>query len=118
MYSRQLKCWFSAVTPARLKRRIMAAGKIQLGFRTMSSNVALGEKNTPIIRPNGEIEACGAGAEAWGSGAGGGIVAMEVSFGSAGLYVGDELDTYESEEKYHRFGWRGTSGTAARRVRV
>ena len=49
-------------------------GSTQLGFRTMSSNVAFGEKNTPTIRPIGLIAGCdcasGAGIDA--------VVAIEI----------------------------------------
>src|SRR5215471_12679378 len=37
-------------------------GRIQLGFRTMSSNVAFGEKKTPAMRPKGLIAARASGA--------------------------------------------------------
>jgi hypothetical protein len=50
---------------------VSKTGSNQLGFRTMSSNVALGEKKTPTIRPNGLIVAAGA------SGTGVGVVAIE-----------------------------------------
>src|SRR5450432_4057183 len=62
---------------------MMLVGKIQLGFRTMSSKVGFGEKNTPMIRPKGEMEACGPLAEAWDSGVGIGVVATEISFGAS-----------------------------------
>src|SRR5215469_11190626 len=48
-----------------------AKGSNQLGFRTMSSKVAFGEKKTPITRPNGLIVAAGA--------SGIGVVAIEDS---------------------------------------
>jgi hypothetical protein len=50
----------------------MIRGRAQVGFRTMSSKVAFGEKSTPISLPTGEIDACASGTAA-------GIVAIEDS---------------------------------------
>ena len=47
-------------------------GATQEGFLAMSSKVFFGENKTPMIRPNGLIEACG-------SGAGIGVVAIQDS---------------------------------------
>jgi len=52
----------------------IAKGSNQLGFRTMSSKVAFGEKKTPRTRPNGLIVAAGASA------IGAGVVPIEDSF--------------------------------------
>src|ERR1700740_3700469 len=57
-----------------LNRVSKTTGSTQLGFRTMSSKVAFGEKNTPMTRPNGLIAGC-----ACASGAGiDVVVAIEV----------------------------------------
>src|SRR4029077_5016272 len=72
MYSRQLKWLFKAMAPRKLKTTIKAVGRTQVGFRTISSKVALGEKKVPMRRPKEEIEA-------WGSAAGMGDVAIEDS---------------------------------------
>src|SRR5262250_2505570 len=62
MNSRQLTRWFIAKLTAMLNRVSRTTGGIQPGFRVMSSNVAFGEKNTPMMRPNGLIVACASGA--------------------------------------------------------
>src|ERR1700756_1779907 len=56
-----------------LNRVSRTTGSTQLGFLTMSSNVAFGEKNTPTIRPIGLIAGCDCA-----SGAGMDAVAIEV----------------------------------------
>jgi hypothetical protein len=89
----------------RLNRIIRAVGKIQLGFRTISSKVALGEKNTPKIRPIGEIAACG-------SATGGGMVAIEDSSTTVLSRIASESTTRDPLEKYHTSPTRGISGTA------
>src|SRR5256714_12578503 len=70
MKSRQLTRWLIAKHTARLNTVKRLIGSIQLGFRTMSSNVDFGEKNTPTIRPKGLTAACA-------SGAGRGVVAIQ-----------------------------------------
>src|ERR1700730_104999 len=54
-------------------------GRTQLGFLTMSSNVAFGEKNTPVIRPTGLIAGCA-------SGTGRDVVAISISSTTGALY--------------------------------
>src|SRR5215471_15577198 len=57
--SRQSTRWFKAAV-ARIPITVdNTTGRTQLGLRTMSSKVALGENKTPIIRPRGDIDACG-----------------------------------------------------------
>src|SRR5262252_7277029 len=72
--SRQSTRWFKAAV-ARIPITVdNTTGRTQLGLRTMSSKVALGENKTPIIRPRGDIDACGSeGAP----GTGAGMVAIE-----------------------------------------
>src|SRR6516225_1965717 len=67
----------------------MAVGNSQLGLRTMSSNVALGENSTPTIRPIGEIEAFTSGA-----GTGTGLVAIEDPFAIANHPVLSSIHAY------------------------
>src|SRR6185295_2809841 len=62
MYCRQLTRWLIPTHTAKLNTVRRIAGRIQLGLRTMSSKVAFGEKNTPVIRPNRLIAACASGA--------------------------------------------------------
>ena len=80
MYSRQLKWLFKARAPRKLKTTINAVGRIQVGFLAISSKVAFGEKNTPIRRPMGEMDA-------WGSATGIGEVAIEDSLTTKGSDV-------------------------------
>src|SRR6266852_58919 len=91
---------------ARLNRSIRAVGRIQLGLRTISSKVGLGEKKTPRMRPNGEIAACGAAT-------GAGMVAIEDSSTTTMSQIASESVTRDPHEKYHTWLMRGTSGTAA-----
>src|ERR1700730_14298045 len=58
MNSRQLIRWLIAKLTPMLNKVSKTIGRTQLGFRTMSSNVAVGEKKTPMIRPNGLIAGC------------------------------------------------------------
>src|SRR6516164_1067276 len=72
--SRQSTRWFKAAV-ARIPITVdNTTGRTQLGLRTMSSKVTLGENKTPMIRPSGDIAACGS-REAPGPGAG--MVAIE-----------------------------------------
>src|SRR5690242_7875510 len=91
----------------RLITRITATGSSQLGLRTISSNVALGEKNTPVILPNGEIAACG-------SATGEGTVAIEDSSTREMSRTSAESATRDPHGKYHTCLVRGIPGTAAR----
>src|SRR5260221_14665895 len=86
---------------ARLMRRIRTVGSSQLALRTISSNVALGEKNTPMMRPAGEIAACG-------SATGEGTVAIEDSSTTRMLRIIAESATRDPEEKYHTWLARET----------
>src|ERR1700687_5246965 len=58
MNSRQLMRWLIAKLTPMLNSVRRTTGSTQLGFLTMSSNVAFGEKNTPMIRPIGLIAGC------------------------------------------------------------
>src|SRR3984893_15247057 len=58
MNSRQLIRWLIAKLTPMLNKVSKMTGSTQLGFRTMSSNVAVGEKKIPITRPNGLIAGC------------------------------------------------------------
>src|ERR1700688_2337943 len=58
MNSRQLMRWLIAKLTPMLNKVSKTTGRTQLGFRTMSSNVGVGEKKTPMIRPNGLIAGC------------------------------------------------------------
>jgi len=71
-------------------------GATQLGLRTMSSNVAFGEKKTPKIRAIGESEACGSGA-----GTGGAIVAIEDPHHESEFDLPLNGSTREQRKKYH-----------------
>src|SRR5271169_5597832 len=86
-------------------------GNNQLGFRAMSSKVGFGEKNTPMMRPNGEMEA-------WGSATGMGDVAIEDSFTTGLSEVAAQNTTQNLEGKYHKVRADGMAGTAARSARV
>jgi hypothetical protein len=90
----------------RLNRRIRPVGTIQLGFRTISSKVALGEKKTPRIRPIGEIAV-------FGSVTGAGMVAIEDSSTTVLSRIASESATRDLQEKYHTSPKRDISGTAA-----
>src|ERR1700720_3242251 len=94
MWSRQLKWLFSAMIATRLNRTIRAVGKIQSGLRTISSKVAFGEKNTPVIRPNGEIAACG-------SATGAGMVAIRDSSTTEMSRIAAESAARDTQGKYH-----------------
>src|SRR5215472_3975266 len=76
MNSRQFMRWLMAKLTPMLRIVVSSTGSSQLGFRTMSSKVALGEKNTPTIRPS---ELIGAGGCACASDIGVGVVAIENS---------------------------------------
>src|SRR4030081_2202481 len=92
-----------------LKSVSRTSGTTQLGLRTMSSNVAFGEKNTPNTRPIGLIAGCdcasGAGKDV--------VVAIEVpppqsaQVGACHRVV--PLITPEHQKKFH--GTRRGAGT-------
>src|SRR5690349_3524594 len=96
---------------ARLIRRIRTVGSSQSGLRTISSNVAVGEKNTPVILPNGEIAACG-------SATGDGTVAIEESSTREMSRTSAESATRDPHGKYHTSPGPGISGTAAKSYQV
>src|SRR5712692_1191024 len=66
--------WLIAKLTPMLNSVRRTTGSTQLGFLTMSSNVAFGEKNTPMIRPMGLIAGCDCA-----SGAGMDVVAIRGS---------------------------------------
>src|SRR5260370_23331208 len=73
MNCRQSTRWLITTVTPMLNSVSRTTGSTQLGFLTMSSNVAFGEKNTPTIRPIGLIAGCDCA-----SGAGIDAVAIEV----------------------------------------
>src|SRR5260370_37893786 len=66
--------WLIAKLTPMLNSVRRTTGSTQLGFLTMSSNVAFGEKSTPMIRPMGLIAGCDCA-----SGAGMDVVAIRCS---------------------------------------
>src|SRR6516162_8133931 len=108
--SRQSTRWFKAAVTRIPITVDNSTGRTQPGLRAMSSKVALGENKTPIIRPRGDMEACGS-KEAPGTDAG--TVAIK------NLHREDVANccccsTQELPEKYHIRLARGISGTAAK----
>ena len=93
--------WLMETLTAILRIVVSKTGSSQLGFRTMSSKVAFGEKKTPIARPTGLTTVCGC---ACASGIGVGVVAIEDSsttrFGQRLL----DWDTHGNRRKFQRGG--------------
>src|SRR5258708_2567573 len=97
---------FRPTATASPKPARIITGSSQPDLRTISSNVALGEKKMPKIRPMGEIAGCG-------SATGAGMVAIEDSSTTEMSQITAGNVPHDQPPKYHTSPEPGISGTAA-----